>query len=72
MKYGIKVKMITGDHMLIAKETCRRLGMGDDILSAEHLPGLDPETSEKPQNLSDIHGEMILRADGFAQVDTAV
>ena len=62
------MKMITGDHLLIAKETCRRLGMGDNILSAEGLPKLDPETQEKPSNLAGTHGELILNADGFAQV----
>ena len=68
MKYGIAVKMITGDDILIAKETCRRLGMGDDILSAQCLPSLDPETKEKPCNLAETYGETILNADGFAQV----
>ncbi len=37
IKLGASVKMITGDHLLIAKETCRRLGMGDSILGNHEL-----------------------------------
>ena len=66
--YGVAVKMITGDHLLIAKETCRRLSMGDYILDASGLPTLDLKTKEKPKNLSRDYGEMIVNADGFAQV----
>lgn len=28
-QYGVPVRMITGDHVLIAKKTCRDLDMGD-------------------------------------------
>ena len=31
---GIEVKMVTGDQTAIAKETCRQLGMGPNILGA--------------------------------------
>ena len=65
---GVAVKMITGDHLLIAKETAKRLNMGDQILSAEGLPCLDPHTKQKPAQLSRNYGDMILAADGFAQV----
>lgn len=37
LELGASVKMITGDHLLIAKETCRRLGMGDAIMGTETL-----------------------------------
>lgn len=61
--------MITGDHLLIAKETGRRLNlMGNSIYSAEGLPTLDPKTKQKPENLSENYGRMILAADGFAEV----
>jgi H+-transporting ATPase len=60
--------MITGDHLLIAKETSRRLNMGQNILLADGLPMLDLKTKEKPKNLAEDYGEMILNADGFAQV----
>ena len=43
-EYGVAVKMITGDHLLIAMETARVLDMGDCIQSAEGLPLLDKET----------------------------
>ena len=65
---GVAVKMITGDHLLIACETARQLGMGDYIKSAQGLPMLDPETKKKPDNLSRDHGDACLAADGFAQV----
>ena len=34
---GIEVKMVTGDQTAIAKETCRELGMGTNILNTEVL-----------------------------------
>ena len=34
---GVKVKMVTGDAIAIAKETCKTLGMGADILDAGSL-----------------------------------
>merc|ERR1711988_1921503 len=48
---GVAVKMITGDHLLIALETSRVLNMGGIIQSAEGLPLLNPETKAKPDNL---------------------
>jgi H+-transporting ATPase len=66
--YGVVVKMITGDHLLIAKNTARQLEMGDRIFTAERLPLLDAETKEKPKDLSLIYGDLCLAADGFAQV----
>ena len=67
-KYGVAVKMITGDHLLIAKETARVLGMGDYIKTSDGLPLLDPVTKAKPENLSRDFGDMCLAVDGFAQV----
>jgi len=66
--YGVKVKMITGDHLLIARNTAIQLEMGDKIFTAERLPVLDPETKAKPKNLSADYGDLCLAADGFAQV----
>ena len=40
--YGVLVKMITGDHLLIAKETARVLDLGNRIHDASGLPLLDP------------------------------
>eukprot|EP00607_Mallomonas_marina_P008991 CAMPEP_0182417028 /NCGR_PEP_ID=MMETSP1167-20130531/1463_1 /TAXON_ID=2988 /ORGANISM="Mallomonas Sp, Strain CCMP3275" /LENGTH=835 /DNA_ID=CAMNT_0024590299 /DNA_START=102 /DNA_END=2606 /DNA_ORIENTATION=+ len=66
--FGVRVKMITGDHLLIARETARRLGLGDLIRSAEGLPSLDPKTKKKPEGLAKNFGEQMLWCDGFAQV----
>merc|ERR1719424_1087607 len=64
---GVAVKMITGDHLLIAMETSRVLNMGGIIASAEGLPLLDAETKAKPANLGRDYGDKFLAADGFAQ-----
>lgn len=66
--FGVAVKMITGDHLLIAKETARRLGLGDNIQSSEVLPVLDKRSKQKPANLSENYGKLCKSADGFAQV----
>ena len=66
--YGVEVKMITGDHQLIAKETARRLNLGDNILAADGLPKLNAQTKQKPDNLARRFGAHILAADGFAEV----
>jgi len=67
-KYGVNVKMITGDHLLIAKQTAKTLAMGDKIFGSENLPMLDPETKEKPPDLGKTYGNMVIAADGFAQM----
>merc|ERR1719230_701961 len=64
---GVAVKMITGDHLLIALETSRVLDMGGIIQGADGLPLLDPETKAKPDNLARDYGDKFLAADGFAQ-----
>ena len=67
-RLGVNVKMITGDHLLIAINTSLDLGMGDSIFTAENLPLLDEETKQKPKDLSKNYGDLCLAADGFAQV----
>merc|ERR1711937_837747 len=64
---GVAVKMITGDHLLIALETSRVLDMGGIIQSADGLPLLDKETKAKPANLGRDYGDKFLAADGSAQ-----
>merc|ERR1711988_1573512 len=66
-QYGTAVKMITGDHLLIALETSRVLNMGGIIQTAAELPLLDKETKKKPDNLGRDYGDKFLAADGFAQ-----
>jgi H+-transporting ATPase len=65
---GVAVKMITGDHLLIARETAKVLGLGVAVRNSDGLPLLDPVTKEKPANLSRDYGDTCLAADGFAQV----
>jgi len=61
---GVKVKMITGDHLAIAKETCRVLGMGTNVFGTDNLPGGSAEAME---NLG-VLGPLCEGADGFAGV----
>jgi H+-transporting ATPase len=58
---GIKVKMITGDQLAIARETAKKLGLGTNILDASSF-------SETKQNETAQLAESIGKADGFAQV----
>ncbi|GKY97130.1 hypothetical protein MPSEU_000671400 [Mayamaea pseudoterrestris] len=67
-EYGVGVKMITGDHLLIARNTAEQLEMGNHIFGSENLPLLDEETKRKPVDLSKNYGDLCLAADGFAQV----
>jgi H+-transporting ATPase len=60
---GVKVKMVTGDQLAIAKETGRRLGLGDHMYPAKILKD-GPPVGGKYANLD----EMIMDADGFAGV----
>jgi H+-transporting ATPase len=61
MAMGVRVKMVTGDAIAIAKETCKTLGMGANILDAGRLG--DAKQVETPAT-----AELIENADGFAQV----
>ncbi len=58
---GVKVKMVTGDQLAIAKETAKQLGMGTNILDATSL-------GDKQQQDTEQSAEAIEKADGFAQV----
>ncbi|EKM75359.1 hypothetical protein AGABI1DRAFT_116467 [Agaricus bisporus var. burnettii JB137-S8] len=60
---GVKVKMVTGDQLAIAKETGRRLGLGDHMYPAKVLKD-GPAAGGRHASLDD----MILDADGFAGV----
>eukprot|EP01116_Phalansterium_solitarium_P005452 TRINITY_DN170_c0_g1_i1.p1 TRINITY_DN170_c0_g1~~TRINITY_DN170_c0_g1_i1.p1 ORF type:complete len:1049 (-),score=200.83 TRINITY_DN170_c0_g1_i1:289-3435(-) len=67
VEYGVKVKMITGDHHVIAVETARVLGMGIKIEDSEGLPEMDAD-GKPPKDLGKIYGDRIEAADGFAHV----
>jgi len=60
-KMGVHVKMVTGDHMAIAVEIAKQLGMGTNILDASSLG--DAKHQESPEV-----ADVIEKADGFAQV----
>eukprot|EP00941_MAST-03F_sp_MAST-3F-sp1_P001184 g1184.t1 len=63
---NVEVKMITGDHGAIAKETARRLSMGTTIFPASALKGLSESSAinQVPESLQ----ELCLHANGFAEV----
>ncbi|KAH9589398.1 hypothetical protein LSM04_008094 [Trypanosoma melophagium] len=65
-EYGVDVKMITGDHVLIAREMCRMLNLDPNILTADKLPKVD--VNDMPDDLGEKYGDMMLGVGGFAQV----
>lgn len=56
---NISVKMITGDHVNVGKETCRLIGLGTDLHAGEEI-----RSAENPET----RNEMIYAADGFGAV----
>ena len=58
---GVRVKMVTGDQLAIAKEMARQLGLGSNIVDA----GVLTETNDLA---AQPRAEVIDKADGFAQV----
>ena len=58
---GVKVKMVTGDQMAIAKEMARQLGLGQNIIDAAAL------SESNNLQISEV-AKAIELADGFAQV----
>ncbi len=61
LQMGVKIKMVTGDQLAIARETATNLGMGSDILDASSLGDAKRvETVAAAESIED--------ADGFAQV----
>ncbi len=58
---GVKVKMVTGDALAIARETAGKLGLGTNILDAS---GFGDTKHHETAQLA----ESIEKADGFAQV----
>lgn len=55
---GVVMKMVTGDHLAIAKQIAQKLGLGENIFSASSI-------LEEKNHDSDV---AIEKADGFAQV----
>jgi len=69
--HGIKVKMVTGDNVSIAKQISGRLGMGATIRTAEELfrkDGVEVERHDDKHVFSPEVDAEVEKADGFAQV----
>ena len=60
-KMGVKIKMVTGDAIAIARETASKLDIGTNIIDAGTLGDGNKNGSEKVPGT-------IINADGFAQV----
>jgi H+-transporting ATPase len=58
---GVKVKMVTGDQLAIARETARQLGLGSNILDATSFGATAYQAEAQV-------AQSIETADGFAQV----
>jgi H+-transporting ATPase len=58
---GVKIKMVTGDALAIAKETAKKLDMGTNILDASSL-------GDSKKNETTEIAKSIENAEGFAQV----
>ncbi len=56
-----------GDHTVIAVETSRQLGLGTNVANAKGLPTLGSD-GKVPDDLGQKYAQMILEADGFAEV----
>jgi len=69
-KFGVPVKMITGDNILIAAEMAKMIGLNTNILPPTNLPKYPESGNAKdvPKTLGDEYGDRILAADGFARV----
>ncbi len=61
--YGIKIKMVTGDNLAIAKQIASKLGLGSNILQADRLP-----VAGKAGDVDKVGEEVVENADGFAEV----
>ncbi|MCP4181338.1 MAG: plasma-membrane proton-efflux P-type ATPase [bacterium] len=57
-KLNVDVKMITGDHGAIARETCKQIGLGTKILKADDLEGASDRKAIR----------MVVDSDGFSEV----
>ncbi len=64
-RYGVEVKMVTGDNQAIAKQIAGDLGLGTEILKSDRipLPGQSPAATGHEDPVQQIE-----KADGFAEV----
>ena len=61
-RYGVEVKMVTGDNIAIARYIARILGIGEKIVSAKELR---EATNEEYALLAEIIAEAIMRVEGL-------
>ncbi len=61
---GVRVMMVTGDDIAIARETARQLGMGTNLIAAADEFPKDMDPNNVPPAIADA----IEKADGFARV----
>ena len=57
--------MITGDQLLIAKDACRQLDLGSNVLGTEAIPDKDADPQSKEVRAFE---EMVEGVNGFAEV----
>ncbi len=62
-KYGVHIKMVTGDNLSIARQIAGKLNLGTNILKSDILP-----VSGQQKNISADIGEAVEQAEGFAEV----
>jgi H+-transporting ATPase len=63
-RYGVEVKMVTGDNIAIAKYIAKLLGIGDKIVSARELR---EATNKELAVLAEIIAKAIMRVEGLSQ-----
>ncbi|HVV68448.1 MAG TPA: plasma-membrane proton-efflux P-type ATPase [Gammaproteobacteria bacterium] len=63
-KMGLEIKMLTGDHLAIAKEISHNLGLGENIVSASQLFKEEDLDSKEKEQIA----EKIEQVDGFAEI----
>jgi H+-transporting ATPase len=59
-EHGIDIRMVTGDHLAIAKQVAKQLHLGQNIKAASEVFGDDSK--------HDVPVEEVIEADGFAEV----
>ncbi len=62
-RYGVDIKMVTGDNLAIARQISSKLGLGTTILRSDVLPVQDTSLAARAGI-----GAQVEKADGFAEV----
>jgi len=67
-KFGVEVKMVTGDNIAIAKYIARILGIGENIVSAKELR---EATNEEYAELAGIIAKAVMRVEGLSEEEAS-